>query len=63
MQDKTYRPIADKNISDLSIYKNQFVYLDDKAVMGNAWAGSLYLKHNLPKATMLTSGSDFEFSN
>lgn len=61
MQDKTYRPLKDKNISDISLYQNQFIYLDDEAVLSNAWAGSLYLKHNLPKAHIMASGADFEF--
>jgi len=61
IQDKTYRPLTDKNISAMTIYKDQFVYLDDKAVLSNAWAGSLYLKHELPKANIIAAGSDFEF--
>ena len=61
MQDKTYRPLTDKNISDITIYQDQFIYLDDKAVLSNAWAGSLYLKHNLPKAYILAAGTNFEF--
>ncbi len=61
MKDKTYRPLTDKNIQDLTTYQNQFVYLDDKAVLSNAWAGSLYLKHELPNAKILSAGNDFEF--
>ena len=61
MQDKTYRPITDRNISDMTLYQNQFIYLDDTAVLSNAWAGSLYLKHNLPEANIIASGDNFEF--
>src|SRR5690554_6846376 len=61
MLDKTYRPLTDKNITAIEIYQDQFVYLDDKAVLGNAWAGSLYLQHGLPKANILSPGKDFEF--
>lgn len=61
VKDKTYRPLTDKNVSDMTVYENQFIYLDDKAVFGNAWAGSLYLKHDLPKANSIASGNDFEF--
>src|SRR5690606_30447169 len=35
--------------------------LDDKAVLSNAWAGTLYLKHGLPKAHILSPGKDFGF--
>jgi len=59
--DKTYRPLTDKHITDLEIYKNQFVYLDEKAVLSNAWAGKLFIKHGLDKATMFAPGNDFEF--
>ncbi|MBD1260989.1 hypothetical protein HZY62_10355 [Maribacter polysiphoniae] len=61
LKDKTYRPLTDKQISGLTLYENQFVYLDDKAVFSNAWAGSLYLSHNLPKAHILAAGSNFDF--
>lgn len=61
LEDKTYRPLTDKNISAITTYQDQFVYLDDKAVLSNAWAGSLYLKHNLPKANSLAAGSNFDF--
>lgn len=61
MKDKTYRPLTDKNISGFTTYQNQFVYLDDKAVLSNAWAGSLYLSHDLPNAKILAAGDDFDF--
>lgn len=61
MKDKTYRPLTDKNITAIEIYEDQFIYLDDKAVLSNAWAGTLYLKHGLPKAHILSPGKDFGF--
>jgi hypothetical protein len=42
-------------------YKEQFVYLDSKAIFSNARAGRLYLKHSLPEATMLCGGNDLSF--
>src|SRR5215204_3537737 len=36
VRDKTYRPLADKKILNLNLYNDQFVYLDDKAVLANA---------------------------
>lgn len=56
-----YRPIADKNIANLTLYRDHFVYVDDKAVLSNAWAGSLYVKHSLPGASKLAGGEDFDF--
>jgi len=61
VSDKTYRPIADKKILNLTLYKDQFVYLDDKAVLANAWAGNLYSKYTMPKASLLEGGEDFTF--
>lgn len=59
--DKSYRTLKGKNITALGAYKNQFVLLDDKAIISNAWAGSLYSKHSLPKASIFEGGQDFEF--
>ncbi|MEM9141948.1 MAG: hypothetical protein AAGA86_03100 [Bacteroidota bacterium] len=61
IKDKTYRPLGDKAIAGMTVYKDQFVYLDDKAVLSNAWAGSLYLEHRLPKANSIAAGDDFLF--
>jgi len=61
LKDQTYRPITDKNITAITIFKDQFIYLDDKAVLSNAWAGSLFLKHGLPKAHIFAAGNDFDF--
>lgn len=59
--DKTYRPLSDKKISAIDLYRDQFVYADNKAVLANAWAGNLYAKHSIPSATLLKSGQRFDF--
>jgi hypothetical protein len=59
--DKTYRPLSDKNILDLDSYEDQFVYLDDKAVLSNAWAGELYSLYEMPGAAMFEGGEGFSF--
>ena len=59
--DDTYRPMKDKKISAMGIYRNQLVYLDDKAVLSNAWAGNLYAKHGLANANVFAGGNDFTF--
>ena len=61
VQDRTYRPLTDKNVMGMTVYQNQFVYVDEKAVFSNAWAGALYLKHSLPGATMMVAGEGFGF--
>ena len=59
--DRTYRPIVDKSIKSILSHENQFVYLDDKAVLSNAWAGRLFIKHGLPQAQYFASGKGFDF--
>jgi len=39
--DRSYRPLTDMQIKSMEIYRSQFVYLTDKAVLSNAWAGRL----------------------
>ncbi len=59
--DKTYRPMAEKKILNLNVYQGQFVYLDEKAVLSNAWAGNLYSRYALPNASLFCGGEDFAF--
>lgn len=59
--DRTYRYMKDKRITALTSYENQLVYLTDQVVFSNAWAGTLFSKHNLPKASLFAGGKDFTF--
>ena len=59
--DRQDRPTSDKKISAIGTYENQLVYLDDKAVLSNAWGGKLYARHTLPKANIFAGGKDFTF--
>lgn len=59
--DLTYRPMADKKITAITSYQDQFVYLDDVAVLSNAWAGKLFSKHGMPNARWFAGGDDFSF--
>ena len=59
--DNQYVAMADRKITDLITYQDQLVYLDNKAVLSNAWAGKLLSKHPLPLAKILCGGKDFDF--
>jgi len=59
--DRTYRPMAGKALTDMAVFQEQFVYLDNQAILSNAWAGELYSRHNLSKARLLCPGKDFSF--
>src|SRR5690625_2398912 len=55
------RPTSEKNIKAIGLYKNNLIFLDDKALFSNAWAGKLFLRHPLPKAKIFSGGKDFNF--
>lgn len=55
------RQTSDKKIAGIGTYRNQFVYIDDKAVFSNAWAAKLYSRHSLPNARIFAGGKDFSF--
>lgn len=59
--DVSYRPMADKKITDIGVYESQLVYLDNVAVLSNAWAGKLYSRHGMPGAKLFCGGKDFTF--
>ena len=53
--------MADKKITSIDLYDSQFVYLDDKMVLSNAWAGDLFSRHALPGALLFEGGESFSF--
>jgi hypothetical protein len=59
--DRTYRPLTDKNIKNAIVVEDQFVYLDDVAVLSNAWAGKLFIRHGLKSANIFSGTPDLEF--
>ena len=59
--DKKYRTIGNKKIQGSFLYKDQFVLIDDKAVLSNAWAGSIYCHHELSNANKGVGGKNFDF--
>ena len=59
--DQTYRTLQNKKIQGLGILDQQFILLDNKAVLSNAWAGSLFIIHELPTAKIFTAGSNHHF--
>ncbi len=56
-----YRFIKDKKLVAMDSYQQQFVFLSDKAVFSDAWAGSLYQEHGLPNARIFAGGDNFSF--
>jgi len=61
VSDVHYRPLSDKKITGIGTYNDQLIYIDDKAVLSNAWAGKLYSNHMMPGAKIFAGGKDFVF--
>ena len=61
VKDIQYLPTSEKKIAGFDTYRDQLVYIDDKAVLSNAWAGKLYSLHPLTGARIFAGGKDFEF--
>jgi len=59
--DVTHRPFADKKFVDIEVYKEQLVYLDDEAILSNAWAGELFLKHRMSEIQLFAVGEEGTF--
>ena len=59
--DRHYRPMLDMKIKDLDTFDNQFVYLTDKIVFSNAWAGRLSVPHQMPEAKLFKMAGDSDF--
>lgn len=55
------RQTSDKHISSVTSDMGQFIYLDNKAILSNAWAGKLYVRHELKDAALLACGKQFSF--
>jgi hypothetical protein len=61
ISDQSYLPIKDKQILAINRYRDQLVYLSDKAVLSNAWAGDLYLSHEVLESFAFVGGRDMDF--
>ena len=58
--DRRHRPLADTNVTDLQIVRGEFIYLTDKQVLSNAWAGRFLWDHHVSGARLLAAGEDDE---
>lgn len=55
------RQTSDKKIAAIGTYQDQLIYIDDKAVLSNGWAGKIYSRHTMPGAKIFAGGKDFTF--
>lgn len=61
VKDVQYLPSSEKGIKDMAVVQQHLVYVEDEAVLSNAWAGKLFSRHQLPNARLFAAGSDFTF--
>ena len=59
--DRLHRPLTDMEIRDMVVHEGQFVYLTDKWVLSNAWAGQLLSEHGTADARRLAMGDGRNF--
>ncbi len=58
-KNQLYRPLTDMHIIAFDRYEDQFVYLSDKSVLSNAWAGKFYIEHGIENPTGFVVGHEF----
>ncbi len=61
IRDISFPPLYPKKIRTIGTYLNQTVYLDNKQLFSNAWAGKIQIDHGMPNATLFAGGEDFHF--
>lgn len=61
VEDNSYRFMKEKDIVDLAVVAGQFVYMDKTHVLSNAWAGKLFVAHELENPKFLVGNEDLEF--
>ncbi|WP_270087931.1 hypothetical protein [Sphingobacterium sp. SYP-B4668] len=61
VDDNSYRFMKDKAIVDIAQLDGQFVYLDKRVIFSNAWAGTLYIPHDVEDAVGLIPLSKTEY--
>ncbi|MEJ2705234.1 MAG: hypothetical protein P8Z79_22565 [Sedimentisphaerales bacterium] len=59
--DRHYRPLLDMHVRGMDTYRQQFIYLADKAVLSNAWAGRFSAAYTIPRVRLFEMGNDFDF--
>src|SRR5690606_32602971 len=59
--DVQYRPTSDKSIAAMGTYENELVYIDDKTVFSDAWAGRLYSRDSISDAHIYRCGGNSVF--
>ena len=60
-EDIAYPQMLPKKIKSITTYRNQTVFLDNKQVFSNGWAGKIQIDHGLTNAFLFSGGEDFHF--
>jgi len=57
--DIQYRPVTDMKVAAMEVYEDQFVYLTDKTIFSNAWAGKFDVDHGVINPIIFSLGHNF----
>lgn len=60
-KDVSYPQLLKKKINAIGTFLNQTVYLDDKQIFSNAWAGRFQVDHGMNHPHLFAMGRDFSF--
>jgi len=60
VEDNRYRPFENMKVISTVNYKDQIIYLTDKAVLSNDFAGKFYVDHGMKNPTHFAMGNDFK---
>ncbi len=58
-KDGYYRPLGDMDLKYAGTFENRFVYLTDKELLSNAWAGKFFIHHGMADPKMFVVGHKF----
>jgi len=59
--DRSYTPMVNRKLAGMTLLNGQLVFLDDRAVLSNAWAGKVYAPHSLSSAARVAAAPNFTF--
>ncbi len=60
VKDLHYQPFTDMKVISVLRYRDQLVYLTEKAVLSNTFAGKFYIDHQLKHPLYFALGNDFK---
>lgn len=61
IRDNLHRPLSAMSVRALASFDSQLIYLTDREIFSNGWAGTFYTEHRKPEASLFCMRDKFEF--